>query len=172
MSWGLHPNHHPSHGPWLRIETTMVFGILHFKKSPYLQEHTTCVFFFFKREYIDVGKHIKAHQSPRKGLNRSKMSKSCRLGAYSWMADPVIFAYSLFFLGENCKWIHILGPCIMMIMINYVYYYMFSCYHYHCIRIVWKLCVCAFSDRSTTVPQPLECGYMSLYLIMIRSFDE
>jgi len=34
------------------------------------------------------------------------------------------------------------------------------------------VCVCAFSDRSTTVPQPLECGYMSLYLIMIRSFDE
>ena len=110
-------------------------------RNPHIYKNTPHVF-FFKREYIDVGKHIKAHQSPRKGLNRSKMSKSCRLGAYSWMADPVIFAYSLFFLGENCKWIHILGPCIMMIMINYVYYYMFSCYHYHCIRIVWKLCVC------------------------------
>ena len=33
-------------------------------------------------------------------------------------------------------------------------------------------CVCVFSDRSTTVPQPLECGYLSLYLIMIRTFDE
>ena len=58
-----HPNHHPSHGPWLRIETTMVFGILEFKEVPCIQEHTTA--FLFLRDYIDVGKHMNAHHSPR-----------------------------------------------------------------------------------------------------------